>query len=51
MYKKVCKQMREGKVTVDTSSIERDETAPSAAPKPTAGAGGGNSARIDEDRK
>ena len=51
MYKKVCKQMREGKVTVDTSSIERDETAPSAAPKPTAGAGGEATAAREERAK
>ena len=31
-YKKVCKQMREGKVSVDTSAIERDATTASTPP-------------------
>jgi hypothetical protein len=39
-YKKVCKQMREGKVSVDTTAIERETTAPAPQPTPPVSAAG-----------
>lgn len=50
-YKKVCKQMREGKVSVDTSAIERDASEVSSAPPTLGPVGDSDGNRKDRAKK